>query len=151
MSIGHDPKPRGLNILVYSGDGAGPDSISHAINTLQAFLGHNYAVRKADAQLLKTEPWESSTALIVFPGGRDKPYVRDLGDDGVARLREWVINGGRYIGFCAGGYFGSSRCEFEPNTALEVIGDRKLRFYPGTCLGAAYPGYNYTSHDGARA
>jgi biotin--protein ligase len=57
-----------------------------------------------------------------------------------------------YIGFCAGGYYGSKRCEFEVgNKYLEVIGDRELAFYPGISRGCAFPGFVYHSEKGARA
>ena len=141
----------GFNVLVYTGDGAGPDPVHFTLRTLKSFLGHRYAVREITPELLKTEPWEGKTALLVFPGGRDMPFVRDMSGIGDKRIKNWVLNGGRYLGFCAGGYFGSSRCEFEPGTKMEVIGDRELKFYPGTCRGAVYPGFEYNSHNGARA
>ncbi len=56
------------------------------------------------------------------------------------------------MGFCAGAYYGSKRCEFEEgNKTLEVMGDRELAFYPGTCRGLAFPGFVYQSEAGARA
>ena len=56
------------------------------------------------------------------------------------------------MGFCAGAYYGSGRCEFEEgNKKLEVVGDRELAFYPGTCRGLAFPGFVYHSEAGARA
>lgn len=57
-----------------------------------------------------------------------------------------------YVGFCAGAYYASGRCEFEVgNRQLEVVGNRELAFYPGTCRGCAYPGFAYHSEKGARA
>lgn len=56
------------------------------------------------------------------------------------------------MGFCAGGYYGSRRCEFEVgNHDMEVIGSRELGFYPGTCRGGAFKGFEYGSEKGARA
>jgi biotin--protein ligase len=34
---------------------------------------------------------------------------------------------------------------------MEVIGERELAFYPGTCRGGAFPGFVYHSENGARA
>ncbi len=60
--------------------------------------------------------------------------------------------GGAYIGFCAGGYYGSKTCEFEVgNGPLEVIGDRELAFFPGIDRGGAFAGFVYNSEKGARA
>lgn len=56
------------------------------------------------------------------------------------------------MGFCAGAYYGSKRCEFEEgNKKLDVLGDRELAFYPGSCRGLAFPGFVYHSEAGARA
>lgn len=60
--------------------------------------------------------------------------------------------GGSYLGFCAGGYYGTSRCEFEvDDKMMAVVGDRELGFYPGTCRGLAFAGFVYHSEAGARA
>ena len=34
---------------------------------------------------------------------------------------------------------------------MEVIGNRELRFFAGTCRGAVFPGFEYGSESGARA
>lgn len=60
--------------------------------------------------------------------------------------------GGSYLGFCAGGYYGSSRCEFEvDDPKMAVEGERELGFFPGTCRGLAFAGFEYRSEAGARA
>lgn len=98
------------------------------------------------------EPWTASCALLVFPGGADLGYCRTLNGEGNRRIREYVSRGGSYLGFCAGGYYACSRCEFEVgNGRLEVVGRRELAFYPDTCRGCAYPGFVYHSEEGARA
>ncbi|KAL9595690.1 MAG: hypothetical protein Q9219_006286 [cf. Caloplaca sp. 3 TL-2023] len=65
---------------------------------------------------------------------------------------QYVERGGLYLGFCAGGYYGSKRCEFEVgDKKMEVIGNRELAFFPGTCRGCAFSGFNYHSEAGTRA
>ncbi|KAJ1963707.1 biotin holocarboxylase synthetase [Dipsacomyces acuminosporus] len=140
-----------LNVLVYSGPGIGPNAHAYLIRTLRQFLSHRYAIIPIEPETLKTEPWETKAAMLVVPGGRDLPYVATMNGEINERIKKWVYNGGKYLGFCAGGYYGSGHCEFEPGTSLEVIGDRELAFFKGTCLGCAYPGYNYKTEDGARA
>jgi biotin---protein ligase len=102
-------------------------------------------------QIIK-EPWPSSCAAVVFPGGADQGYCRTLNGEGNRRIRRFVEAGGVYIGFCAGGYYGSKKCEFEVgNRDLEVIGDRELAFFPGIDRGGAFSGFVYHSEQGARA
>ncbi|KAJ2797593.1 biotin holocarboxylase synthetase [Coemansia guatemalensis] len=141
----------GLNVLVYSGPGVGLNAHAYLVRTLRQFLSHRYAVITVGPETLRKEPWESKAAIIVFPGGRDMPYVAELNGEVNRRIKEWVKRGGKYLGFCAGGYYGSGRVVFEPGTPMEVIGDRELALFKGTCVGCAYPGYDYKSEDGARA
>lgn len=104
-----------------------------------------------DSVILK-EPWTASCALLVFPGGADLGYCRSLNGEGNSRISQYVRRGGSYLGLCAGGYYGSKRCEFEVgDKMMEVIGSRELAFFPGTCRGCAFKGFVYHSEAGARA
>ena len=98
------------------------------------------------------EPWTASCALIVFPGGADLGYCHTLNGEGNRRIGQYVSRGGCYLGFCAGAYYGSGYCDFERgNKKLEVVGDRELAFFPGTCRGLAFNGFVYGSERGAKA
>ncbi len=75
--------------------------------------------------------WQENTALLVIGGGYDLGYINALKTGGTNLIRDYVIDGGSYLGICAGGYFGSSFVEFDKGGPLEVCGKRDLRFYPG--------------------
>jgi glutamine amidotransferase-like uncharacterized protein/biotin transporter BioY len=66
-------------------------------------------------------------------------------------VARFVRDGGAFLGLCAGGYFASSRVEFELGTPLEVAGPRDLAFFPGAAVGAVAPGFDYGSEAGAAA
>lgn len=120
--------------------------------TLRRLLSPNYAVIPITETVLLNEPWTPSCALLVFPGGADLGYCRSLNGEGNRRIEQYVRRGGAYLGFCAGGYYGSARCEFEiGNKVLEVVGPRELSFFPGTCRGCAFKGFVYHSEAGAKA
>lgn len=120
--------------------------------SLRRLLSPNYAVISIEGKAIIEEPWSSSCALLVFPGGADLGYCRTLNGEGNRKISQYVERGGTYLGFCAGAYYGSQRCEFEKgNKSLEVIGDRELAFYPGICRGLAFPGFVYHSEAGAKA
>lgn len=140
-----------MNVLVYNGNGTTPGSVKHAVETLRHFLEPHYAVNTVNAKILKTEPWTSKTAALVFPGGADLPYVEEC-EPVIYDIKRFIERGGLYIGFCAGGYFGTSRVEFAQGDPLyEVVGDRKLKFFPGIARGPAFKGFKYNSEVGARA
>ncbi|TWU76050.1 biotin holocarboxylase synthetase [Metarhizium rileyi] len=144
--------PRRLNVLVYSGTGTTSESVRQCMHSLRRLLSPNYAVIPVSESAILKEPWAPTCALLVIPGGADLGYCRVLNGEGNRRMSEYVRRGGAYLGLCAGGYYGSSRCEFEVgNKPLEVIGSRELAFYPGTCRGGAFKGFEYHSEQGARA
>jgi biotin--protein ligase len=87
-----------------------------------------------------------------MPGGADLGYCRTLNGEGNRKITQYVNRGGAFLGLCAGGYYGSARCEFMVGDKhMEVVGDRELAFFPGTCRGLAFPGFVYASEKGARA
>lgn len=72
------------------------------------------------------------------PGGRDLPYQQKLSPDGTRRIRDFVKQGGSYLGLCAGAYFGAQEIVFEKGGDLEVCARRDLAFFPGKAVGPAY-------------
>ncbi|WPG99260.1 Hypothetical protein R9X50_00207100 [Acrodontium crateriforme] len=147
------PPTKRLNVLVYAGAGSSTFSVRLALHTLRTLLGPAYAVLTVTTAQILDEPWLSTCALLVMPGGADVAYCRALDGAGNQRIKQFVQTGGSYLGFCAGGYYGSARCEFEAGkkNGLEVVGDRELAFFPGICRGLAFEGFKYRSEGGARA
>lgn len=141
-----------MNVLIYASTGATVNSVRHATYTLRRLLGANYAIVTVTAEQILKEPWTTSCALLVMPGGADMAYCRALNGEGNRKIKQYVQTGGAFLGLCAGGYYGCAKCEFEVGKrGMEVVGDRELAFFPGTCRGLAFPGFVYASEAGARA
>ena len=152
--------PVRISVLLYSGPGSSASALSLARLSLSRLLNPSrYAISSVTTKELLGEPWPASTALLVFPGGRDELYCQDLNGAGNVRIRRYVEGGGRYLGLCAGGYYGAARCEWRadkpaPDARKErwdVAGPRELSFFPGTCRGTVKAGFRYQSEIGARA
>ena len=92
----------------------------------------------------------TSVKLLIIPGGRDLPYVQHLNEECVSLIKEFISNGGSYLGICAGAYFSSNHVVFDPNGPLRVVGPRSLALFPGRTVGPAYPGFVYNSTSGCR-
>lgn len=45
--------------------------------------------------------------VLIVPGGTARLYQKHLGEQGAASIRDFVTNGGGYMGLCAGAYLGS--------------------------------------------
>lgn len=139
-----------MNVLIYDGPGTSARSRHGALSSLRALLSPFYSVRYISPAALIAEPWTSTTALLVIPGGRDLPYCRDLDGAGTRKIDDYVRRGGKYLGLCAGAYFASKNVEFELGTDIAVQGTRELALWTGISRGCAFPGFVYDSEDGAR-
>lgn len=139
-----------MNVLVYAGPGTTTESVKHCIESLRFHLSPYYAVVTVGEKALLNDPWQFKTRALVIPGGADLPYVNTFNGHGNRVITDFVRKGGKYLGFCAGGYYASNRIEFEAGTSMEVSGPRELGFFPGVCKGTAYKGFVYNSHDGAK-
>ncbi len=93
--------------------------------------------------------WLVGGDCFIMPGGADLPFCAKLNGIGNNQIKEFVNNGGTYIGFCAGAYYGGGFCDFDKNGPLEVQGKRELSFYPGSVRGPVLKKYIYDSEDGA--
>lgn len=47
--------------------------------------------------------------VIIFPDGSPRGYQRRLGEDGIENLKQWVKNGGVFIGFKGGAAFATGK------------------------------------------
>lgn len=95
--------------------------------------------------------WEENTSILIIPGGRDIPYFELLKGVGCKKIYNYVSNGGKYIGICAGAYFACNFIEFEKGTPNEVLSYRDLNFFYGKAVGSIYPNYTPTANYGAYA
>jgi len=62
------------------------------------------------------------TTLLCMGGGFDLGYEKMLGARGVEIVREFVSQGGFYLGICAGAYFATDFVQFDLNGPLQVLG-----------------------------
>lgn len=146
--------PPRREVLVYADEGVDRLGLAQTLSTLQRFLAPScYKIKGVDASLLQKGTWKERCALLVIPGGRDLPYVSRLKGEGVAQIAAYVEEGGSYLGLCAGAYFASGFVEFQKGGPLQVLGERFLKFFPGSAVGPALGSaeFHYEALSGARA
>ena len=141
---------KNIAACVYADEGT--EDVDQVIESLSCVLYSktdstfsNVIVRKIDAAEVVTLSWTEGTVLFVMPGGRDLPYLRKLKGQANKIIREYVENGGKYLGLCAGGYYGARKVEFMKGTSMEVCGERELCFFPGIAKGIVFDGFDYSS------
>ena len=75
--------------------------------------------------------WTRTCQVIGFGGGYDLGFIRALGGKGTKIVRDFVQQGGSYLGFCAGAYWACNYIEFDKDGPLQVVGERFLKFFQG--------------------
>lgn len=98
--------PRKFSVLIYSGPGVSPSSLSHTLKSLRSLLSPYYTVNALTPESLLADPWTTQCALLIFPGGRDIPFHEMLKGRGNELIAGFVRGGGSFMGICAGGYYG---------------------------------------------
>lgn len=143
------------NILVYAGPGTGPQSVANTLGMLRALVADKYTVKTVDYADILQNDWTQNTSLLIIPGGADLPYVAKLSGVGNTNIKNYVASGGKFLGICAGAYYAADKIEFyKGDPALEITGERELKFFPGIVSGPTYIGFDdrkTDNTDGIRA
>lgn len=62
-------------IAIYVDEGVGSFSLRHLVKNLRRSVDPTrYSIKRMDVEVLQKEEWESKTALLIIPGGRDVFY-----------------------------------------------------------------------------
>ena len=78
---------------------------------------------------------EQNPDLLVIPGGADLYYCHELNGNRNHYIRSYVAQGGHYMGFCAGAYYGCKALQWLAGTSAEISGSRELAFADITAHG----------------
>jgi glutamine amidotransferase-like uncharacterized protein/predicted deacylase len=100
VTASHQP-PKTFRIAIYDAPGtAGP-----GIPKL-----HEHFHRQTSVQLIRVSPADIANGilaqfqLVIFSGGSGSGQSKSLGEAGRKEVRDYIRNGGGYIGICAGSY-----------------------------------------------
>lgn len=139
-----------MSAYLYEGPGASLRSLNQTEKMLRDF-DSSLKIKRLDPCALIETDWYEDCRLFVMPSGADLPYVRALKGAGNQKIKNYVENGGAYLGICAGSYYAGSFVDFAKDTPLSVQGKRELAFFKGTVKGPVLAPYDYNSHKGAVA
>jgi glutamine amidotransferase-like uncharacterized protein len=133
------------HIVVYCDRGVGALSLLQLIKSLKVSFPLAKISRISQECLLKGCLQQNQ--LLIMPGGRDIDYSLYLNKEATEVILDFVHQGGRYLGICAGAYFASSYVRFQLDTDTTFIDSRPLNFFSGEAIGPAYRSslYEYES------
>jgi len=77
----------------------------------------------------------SNASLLLMPGGADLYNCEKLNGLGNQIIRDFIDQGGAYLGTCAGAYYGCSSLDWGCG---EITGSRELVLYNGKATGPIY-------------
>ncbi len=149
---------QGADIAIYDDEGffrgsAWDESIT-AIKAIADKYGYTYEIINP-AQLNSTSNLNDLYRLWFMPGGWAGAYNRHINTPGYNNLRNFIQNGGAYMGMCAGAFFMSSRVFWQPDvsTPLEIFDDDfggyEMQVFGGVAKGAVLDLWPWTAPTGA--
>jgi putative intracellular protease/amidase len=96
-----------IKVLLYNGAYAGPDCVSKTISTLN-YANSNNLVPGFQFQCTTTTIVSSQKLstfdLLIMPGGDGGRYYLESSNISGSAIRNFISNGGGYLGVCAGAY-----------------------------------------------
>lgn len=96
-------------------------------------------VQYIDSNDIKNNILQEQPKALLIPGGASR-YVSDkLNGTGNSKIKEYVSNGGLYIGICAGAYYACQRTEWHLAEGPVFSVENELGFFPGTAHGPITP------------
>lgn len=70
-----------------------------------------------------------------MPGGADVNFCNQLNGEGNQIIKDFVFDGGSYLGICAGAYYACRDISWAKDSPNEIIGNRELSFFDCTAVG----------------
>lgn len=101
--------PRPLKVVIYSGPGAPQGGVDNVVNVLKPFPQVSVTVAKPESFATLTS---ATCDVVVFPGGSGSGQSKGIGEAGLKNVREFVKQGGGYVGICAGAYLACSNFDW---------------------------------------
>ena len=113
--------PNLVQIGVYRDVGAGA-SVADLLSALGRFQG--IAVQEVKADAIRSGAL-ADLDVLIHPGGSGSKQGRHLGEEGRQTVRQFISQGGGFIGICAGAYLASADYTWSLNVLDAKVLDRK--------------------------
>ena len=83
---------------------------------------------------VQPEKWHQK-AICIFPGGECGKWQKILSKKRQKKIFQWLKNGGKIIGICAGAYFCSKKSIYSVNPYQQIKVERIIQPFQGICQG----------------
>jgi hypothetical protein len=113
-----------LRVMIYDDGGAPDRSFEFVDKNLKMGNPNDYAIRRIKGEDIRSGVLDTAD-VVVFPGGSGSAQAKSLQEAGREKVREFVKNGGGYMGICGGSYLATSYYPWSLNIVNAVVVDRK--------------------------
>lgn len=117
-------------IAIYSDQGVWEESVKAA---KKMFQWMDYEVKLINSDYINKKGLNNFKTLCI-PGGDMYQYAQDISSKGKDHIRNFISNGGGYIGICGGAYFASEKVIWQENELPMT----PLGLFSGTAKGPIY-------------
>jgi len=111
-----------VRVAVFQGDGVGK-SVFDLLEVLQQ-AGDQFAVERITADQIQADAL-SKVDVLIHPGGSGSGQGKALGEAGRGKVRDFVDEGGGYLGICAGGYLATNDYSWSLDLIDAKVVDRR--------------------------
>lgn len=101
--------PAPVKVAIYRGGGAPADAVENVKRRVDTLPGVTVTIL-APEEIGSVDL--SAFDVVIFPGGAARSQANAIGETGRKNVREYVRNGGGYVGICAGAYLACSNFEW---------------------------------------
>ena len=98
-----------VKVAIYRGSGAPDDAAENVKRRVDTIPGATVTILAAE-EVGTTDL--KAFDVVVFPGGGARSQAKAIGEAGLNNVREYVRNGGGYVGVCAGAYLACSNFDW---------------------------------------
>lgn len=131
-------------IVIYSDRESFTSTSSLEGELKRLFNTHAFEIACVDRhQFAALSEIKDDTFLFVLPGinGEKCMYPDHIGQDGFSKIRDFVENGGAYLGFCAGAYHAFSEIDYTPPFGRPKHRSKDKALIEGTATGPIHHAY----------
>jgi putative intracellular protease/amidase len=119
-TVTHGP----LRVMIFDDGGAPDRSAEFVEHCLKIVKPEEYSIRRINGDDVRGGALAIAD-VAVFPGGSGSGQAKSLQAEGRQKVREFVKNGGGYLGICGGSYLATSDYSWSLNMVNAVVVDRK--------------------------
>ena len=120
-----------MNIVIYSDN----VSVNHILYYALGKLMGKQNISFINANEILQGALSANVDLFVMPGGASRYKSAKLSGTGNRLIKDYVANGGCYLGICAGAYLACETTHWAKDQPFEIITQNELDFFAGIAQG----------------